>query len=167
MNHAWKDSSGRSSDPQVGSQVGVLVARVLLAEAQRLAGVPRMPWVPNNPADIIRRSQVGQSPSEFWVRRWRVEAIETALFDGQQRADWYLLRGWLALEAGRCVEARRHFRIVLDTVAAPERWIPEVNGLNALFDPREMQLLQQLSARQNIAWELSRHYLKWLDASQQ
>jgi len=146
--------SGRPSSPQAGEQVADRVGRVLLAEAQRLAGAPRIPSV--NP----------RIASDFWVRRWRLDALESGLVTGQQRADWYLLRGWLALEAGRCVEARRHFRIVLDLVVPPERWIPEINRLNALLDPREMQILQQMSGRQNVAWALSQHYLTWLDAAQ-
>jgi tetratricopeptide (TPR) repeat protein len=146
-------TAGRPSSSSSAQQIGERVARVLLAEAQRLGGAPRVPTL------------VQVLPSDFWVRRWRLDALETGLLEGQQRADWYLLRGCLALEAGRCVEAREHFQLVLATVVPPDRWVPEVNHLDALLDPREMQILQHLPVRQGTAEELSRHYLKWLDAA--
>jgi hypothetical protein len=47
-----------------------------------------------------------------------------------------------------------------------ERWIPEVQKLNAVIDAREYQGLQQLSISQSVARNWAQHYLKWLDAYQ-
>jgi hypothetical protein len=159
LNHAWQPPPGQPPIPSPRVEIGLAVGRVLLGEAQRFGGAPRLPlW--------LQKPTLLQPPSDYWVRRWRLHAIETGVSTEQQRAETYLKRGWLALEAGRCVEARQYFRTVLDLVIPGERWIPEVQKLNAVIDAREYQGLQQLSISQSVARNWAQHYLKWLDAYQ-
>jgi hypothetical protein len=84
---------------------------------------------------------------------------------GQQRSEWQLLRGWLAVESGRCVEARGYFQGTLNTGMPSANWAPQVNGLKVLL-PAEANFLQELALRQDIAQNVSRQYLEWLKASQ-
>ncbi len=131
------------------------VGRVLLAQALPLTGIPRLP-LPHP-----------QLASDYWVRRWRMEAIGTALIAGQQRGDWYLTRGWLALESGRCDEARRHFEAARAIAVPGEQWIAEVDRLNAWQDAKmEIPTLQQLGFRHRVLHNLSASYLRWLEAAQ-
>ncbi|HWG41956.1 MAG TPA: hypothetical protein VN688_04160 [Gemmataceae bacterium] len=157
LNHAWEPPLGQQLARDPRREIAETVGRVLLAsqrlEMLRVTGMPRLPTL-------------GQPPSDFWVRRWRLQAIETGIAVEGQRAGEYLKRGWLALEAGRCVEARRHFQTVLELVIPQERWIPEVQRLDAIVDLREIQGLQQLNLGQNLARNWAQHYLKWLDAYQ-
>ncbi len=159
LNHAWKDPSGRMSRDS-RARIGERVGRVLLAEGLYVTGVPRLP----SPFPEIAPGY--WIPSGFWARRWGLEAVEGGLLEAQQRAEWYLQRGVLALEAGHCVEARQHFQTVLDLVVPPERWIPEMDRLNVPLSPGELQILQQLPTQQSAARSLSQHYLQWLDAYQ-
>ncbi|HEY7424795.1 MAG TPA: hypothetical protein VH682_11245 [Gemmataceae bacterium] len=157
LNYAWKNPAGQPMHFGQRNHVGDAVRQVLMgelrAEAQHLLGIPQPlvpPWLPS---------------SEYARRRWRLEAIQTGLLVEQQRAEWYMLRGWLAVESGRCVEAPNYFQAALDTLVPPPRWMPEVNKLNILLDT-EARSLQELGARQGIAWSLARQYMKWLKASQ-
>ena len=164
LRHAWQPPPGQPRVPEPASAVGSLVGRVLLAEGQHLMGVPCVPWLTNNPADIFLRPFLAQNASEFWRRRWRMEAVLTGLLAVQQQADWNLTRGWLALEAGRCAEARKHFQNTRDNTVPLMQWAPEVDRLNAWLAPREeIPRIQQLGYRQVVLRALSQRYLRWLE----
>jgi hypothetical protein len=154
LDNAWRDPSGRMPHVETAAQIGLLVGRTLLAESQHLAGGFQAPTIS------------GLVPSHFWRGRWRVEAIETALLLGEQRVEWYLTRGWLALEAGRCEEARQHFRTVLDWVVSDDYWVPEIDRLRAFVGQQEVQQLFELGPRQDAARRLAQHCLRLLDAGQ-
>lgn len=166
LNRPWKDPQGQPEGIAAALQIGGGIGRVLLAESQRAAGTPRVPWVPNRPQDFFERPLLGQSPCEFWVRRWRMEALEANLSIQQQRDELDLLRAWLALEAGHNDQARRSFQTVAESVVPASRWIPEINQLDAFLDQREMPALQQINIRQNVARSLAQRYLKWLNEYQ-
>jgi tetratricopeptide (TPR) repeat protein len=153
LNGAWRDPSGRMPHIETAGQIAMLVARTLLAESQYLAGGIQVPTL----SSVL-------VPSHFWRGRWRVEAIETALLLGQQRVEWYLMRGWLALEAGRCDEARQHFQTVLDWVVSEDSWLPEIERLRDFVGQQEVQQLFELGSRQDAARKLARHYLRLLDS---
>ena len=169
LNHARRDPQGQPENVAAALQIAGGIGRVLLAEAQHAAGAPnalgapRVPWVPNRPQDFFQSPLLGQSPCEYWVRRWRMEALEANLSIQQQRDELHLLRGWLALEAGHNDQARRSFRTVAESVVPASRWIPEINRLDAFLDQREMPALQQINIRQNVARSLAQRYLKWLN----
>lgn len=151
LHHAWKPPLGQPMLPPPVDQLGQLVGKALLGEAQRLTGIPSMPIVVENASD-------------FWIRRWRYMAIITALDLTQQRADLHMLRGWLALEAGHSDEARKSFRAALDQIVPEKTWIPEINKLNAWLMPeREIPQIQQLNMRHAIVHDLSKRYLSWLE----
>jgi tetratricopeptide (TPR) repeat protein len=159
LNYVWKDPAGRPMYFGERIQIGRAVASVLLGEAQHLMETPLFPMPP----------WLAPIPSEYLRRRWRLDAIEVGLGIGQQRAEWYLLRGWLALESGRCVEARGYFQDMLDTLPLPQHWIPEIQKLEVLsedINPVEIQHLQELRVRQSVARIVSQQYLKRLEASQ-
>ena len=170
LNYTWKDAQGRPAGIDAALKVGWDIGRVLLAEAQHAAGTPRVPWVPNRAQDFVQsrhpgQAPLGQSPSEFWVRRWRMEALETNLSIEQQRTEMHLLRGWLALEAGHNDQARRSFETVIDLAVPSSRWIPEINRLDVFLYQQEMPALHQINVRQNVARSLAQRYLKWLNAN--
>jgi hypothetical protein len=154
LNNAWQDPSGKVPRVETATQIGLLVARALLGDSQYFASGVQAP------------SAGRLMPPHFWRGRWRLEAIETALFLGHQRVEWYLTRGWLALEAGRAEEARKHFQMVLDWVASDDYWVPEVDRLRAFLTQQEIQQLFELGPRQDAARQLARHYLRLLDAEQ-
>jgi hypothetical protein len=166
LNHSWKDAQGRPEGTDFALQIGFTVGRILLVEAQHAAGTLRVPWVPNRAPDLYGRPLLGQSSSEFWVRRWRMELLQAILRIAQQRDELQLLRAWLALESGHNDEARRAFQVLKDSVVPSSRWIPEMDQLDAFFDPRELQPLQQINAHQNITRSLAQRYLKWLNEYQ-
>jgi hypothetical protein len=128
---------------------------VQLSDAQRLA-LPR---------SAARARPLAGSPQLPLPLPRYAEAMVGSLAISQQRTEWQLLRSWLAVESGRCVEAGGYFQETLDTVTPSSRWMPEINRLNVLLPP-EANLLQELGARQDVAQSLSRQYLKWLKASQ-
>jgi hypothetical protein len=165
LNYVWKDQAGNRRGAEIGLQVSVQIGRALLAEALPFGGSIRVPWVPNNPADIVQRRDLGQSPSEFWARRWRLEALSNGLFANYQESEWHLLRGWLALESGRCVEAREQFGLVRETLVPASLWVPEMNRLSAFFSPQqELASLEQLRIRQSVANETALLYMRLLDS---
>jgi hypothetical protein len=145
-------------------QIALLIGKAMLGEGQRLSSLPNMPVWPNNPADILQRPMLTQMPSDFWLRRWRLEAIVNGMDFARQLAEWQVMRGWLALESGHCIEAREHFQTVRDLTIPFEHWIPEVNRLKApwLSAQDEIQRLNQLGLRHNILDALSKNYLNWL-----
>lgn len=167
LNHAWKEPLGnreRAPDPLAEFAKGV--GRVLLLEAQRLGGVPRPPdgfGAPRLPVVFpLTPSRSFAGGAEFGVRHLRLQALLSGLLVQQERGELHLTRGWLALESGRCDEARRDFEAASEALPDEKRWVPEVNRLNSILDVRELQLLQQLPARQAIARAWARHYLEWL-----
>jgi tetratricopeptide (TPR) repeat protein len=136
------------------------IARVLLAEAQTATNTPRAPFL----SPML--------PSHFWVRRLRMDAIFTGLLVVRQRAEWSWTRGWLALEAGRCGEARKHFQTARDLTVPITAWAPEVDRLVAWVIPQqemsrwqqqEMPRWQQLGYSHAILHDLSAYYLTWLE----
>jgi tetratricopeptide (TPR) repeat protein len=169
LNHAWKDPQGRPEGTDAVLQVGFSLGRILLAEAQRAAGAPhalgapRVPWVPNRVQDLFQRPFLGQSPSEFWVRRWRMEVLQANLLIAQQRDQLQLLRAWLALESGHNDKARRDFQVLRESVVPSSRWIPEMDRLDAFLTQQDLQALHQINLHQNVARALAQHYLKWLE----
>jgi hypothetical protein len=157
LDYAWTDPAGIPVHSLLRNRIAAAIGRVMLGEAQRFGGAMRFP------------SPRGEFPSDFWIRRWRLDALESSMRLTQERAEWHLLRGWLAVESGRCVEARTSFRDALDIVVPPSNWMGEVNGLDVLsprINPGEVQMLQDLSARQGSALSVSRQFLKWLDEAQ-
>jgi hypothetical protein len=162
----WQPGVMRMPEPVtlVAPQIG----QILLAEARHLMGSPCVPWVPNNLTDIIQRPWLSQnSYSEFWRRRLRLEAIISGLIAVRQQGEWEFMRGWLALEAGDCVEARKHFQTARDLAVQGQSWAPEVDRLNAWFDPQqEVTRLQQLGFRHAILYDYSTHYLNLLKEEQ-
>ncbi len=140
LNHAWKPPPGHRPLRDFRRDTASAVGRVLMAGAKREPGMPRLPIM-------------GQLFYDFWTRRWQLEAIEKGLSAGQERAETYLQRGWLALEAGRCTEARQSFQTVLDLVVPGERWIPLIDHLDVIFDQREVQVLQQLQHTAGHRWQ--------------
>jgi hypothetical protein len=163
LNHAWKDPRGRPEGADTALQVGFGLARVLLAEAQHATGMQRVPWVPNRAPDLYRNPFLGQSPSDFWVRRWRMELLQINLDVARKVNELQLLRAWLALESGHNEQARRNFRVLSESIVPSSRWIPEMDRLDAFFDSRELQPLQLINIHQNVARALAQRYLKWLD----
>lgn len=163
LRHAWQPPPGQLRMPDSIAKVAPLVGRILLAEARHLLGSPCVPWVPNDLDDILKRPWIGHNPSDFWRRRWRLEAIIDGLLAARQQGEWELVRGWLALEAGRCVEAQQHFQTAHDLAVPGNNWVPEVSQLNAwLNDQAEKTGLQQVSLRHAILFDQSSHYLNWL-----
>jgi hypothetical protein len=149
--------------PEPVTLVGPLVGKVLLAEAQHLMGTPSLPWLPNNPADIFQRPWLTQNASEFWRRRWRMEATINGLLSSRQLAEWNLIRGWLAVEAGNCGDARKHFQTALDLTVLGPSWAPEINRLNAWLDvQREVRGLEEVGFRFAVIYDQSTHYLNLL-----
>jgi hypothetical protein len=151
--HAWQPAPGQ---PVLGGpelSTALMIGRVLQNTA--LAGTRTTFMTLPVPRPIL--------PSNFWIRRWRLEAVVNGMVAVQQRAEWYLLRAWFALEAGHCVEARKHFQTVRDITVIGDEWGREVSKVNAwLDDRREIPQIQQLSIRHAVFHELSVHYLKWL-----
>jgi hypothetical protein len=163
LRHAWQPPPGQMRMPDPVMLVAPLVGKVLLAEAQHLMGTPSMPWATTNRADIFQRSWLTQNASEFWRRRWRMEAIINGLLAARQEAEWNLIRGWLALEAGHCVEARKHFQTALNLTVPGPRWAPEVNQLDAWLEPQsEIRGLQNVAVRHAVIYDQSTHYLNLL-----
>jgi hypothetical protein len=104
---------------------------------------------------------------DFWIRRWIHEAVLSGMSDIQQRAEWHLMRGWLALEAGRCVEARKHFQTVRDMCVIGDRWGRAIYQVNAWFDiQKELPNVKQVGIRHAVYYDLSVHYLNWLAEEQ-
>lgn len=128
------------------------IARVLLTEAQEVTGAPRFP--------LLRPLLL----SHFWVRRLRLEAIFSGLLVARQKAEWHATRGWLALEAGRCSEARRHFHSARDLAVPFTHWALAVDKLSdCMVLQEEMPRWQQLDISHAVLLDLSAHYLKWLE----
>lgn len=146
-------------------QIALLLGKAMLGEGQRLTSLPNMPVWPNNAADLIQRPQLTQMPSDFWLRRWRLEAIVNGMDFARQQGDWYLMRGWLALECGHCEEARKNFQAIRDLAVPFEHWVGEVNRLREpwLFPQDEIQRLNQLGLYHNLLDALSMNYLNWLE----
>jgi hypothetical protein len=164
LHHAWEESSGQQGMANPAVSVGLLLGRILMAEAQHLTGAPSMPWMTNNPMDIVQRPRLVHNGSDFWRRRWRLEALVNGLLANQQRSMWTFVRGWFALEAGHCAQAREHFRTVQETAIPAASWVPEVNRLNAWFDPQqEATRMQQVGYRHALLHDQSKHYLNWLN----
>jgi hypothetical protein len=158
LRHAWQPPSGQ---PPIGDPTLVTaqaIVRVLFAEAL------------HHTAEALFQKRALRIPSPypglpsgFWVRRWRLEAVINGLIAAQQQADWHLLRAWLALESGHCVEARQQFQAVRTMAVSGDAWVPEVNQINAWLDPqKEIQGLQQMGIRHSILYALSGYYLNWL-----
>jgi hypothetical protein len=154
LNYAWKNPAGRPAHFPERMRIGAAIGSVLMGEAQHLTGAPQLPAPP----------WLAPTPSDYSRRRWRLDALTGALLIEQQRVAWCMLRGWLAVEAGRCVEARGDFQDALDKVTLPRRWTPEVERLKVLIDA-ESDPLRELAVRQEIVRSLSRQYLKWLKTS--
>jgi hypothetical protein len=163
LRHTRQPPPGQMRLPEPASLVGTLVGKVLLAEAQRLMGAPCMPWVPNNLADPFQGRLMFQNASEFWRRRWRLEAVINGLLATKQEGEGYMLRGWLALEAGHCAQARKYFQTARDLAVFAANWAPEVNRVDAWLDPQtEGRGLQQVGFRHVLLYDLSTRYLNWL-----
>jgi hypothetical protein len=154
LNYAWKDPTGRPVHFPERARISAAIGSVLMGEAQHLTGTPQLPTPP----------WLTLTPSDYSRRRWRLDALAGALSIEQQRVAWCMLRGWLAVEAGRCVEARGDFQDALDIMTLPQRWMPEVERLKVLIDA-ESGPLRELAVRQEIVGSLSRQYLKWLKTS--
>src|SRR5579875_2651666 len=169
LRQAWQ-SSGQPRMANLADQVSLLVGRVLLAEGQLLPTArehplraPCMPWLPNNLADLFQQPWLYQNSSEFWRRRWRLEAVINGLMAARQQAEWHWMRGWLALEAGHCGQARRHFQMARDLTVSSTRWVPEVQQVNAWLVPQEeIAGLQQLGFHHALLHQQSMQYLHWL-----
>jgi hypothetical protein len=167
LSYAWKDANGNSINTINRVQIATMIGRVFWAEGQHLMGVPRLPWVPKTAKAMFDNPWLGQSPSDFWLRRWRLDGLKMAIFLQEERCNWYLMRGWLALEAGRCVEARKHFQAAGNEQVAETNWIPEVNRLQAMIEvkgqrPEERIKLEEFRIRQNFTRNVIRYYLHWL-----
>ncbi len=164
LHHAWQPTPGQMRMTDANTQVTTLIGRVLLAEARHLMGSPTLPWTPNDFADIFRRPWLACNPSEFWRRRWRMEAVINGLLITRQQGDWELVRGWLALEAGHCGQARKHFQTVRDLAVPAVNWAPEVNRLTAWLDEQvEPRGMQQAGYHHAILYDQSTRYLDWLN----
>lgn len=150
LRHAWEPLPGQPMlDPS--RMTAEAVGRVLLGEALRAAAMPRLP------------SAHPLLPSSFWIRRWRLDAVTSGLYGCLQHAEWYVLRGWLALESGRCVEAHRQFQAARAITVPFENWAPETNRVNAWMRPdRDIPEIQQLGFRHSVLRELSERYVDWL-----
>jgi hypothetical protein len=155
LNYAWKNPAGQSVHFRERMLVSEAIGCVLLSEAQRFAA----------PRSTERIRPLAGSPQLPLPLPRYAEAMLGSLAIGQQRTDWQLLRSWLAVESGRCVEARDYFQDALKTVTPSANWAPQVNRLNVLL-PAEANFLQELALRQDIAQNVSRQYLKWLETSQ-
>ncbi len=158
LRHDWQPPRGQLqiNDPVLVAQQAIV--RVLFAEALHHSAQavfqPRALRIPSTLPGL---------PSGFWVRRWQFDAILNGLYLAQQQAEWHVLRGWLALEAGHCVEARKQFQSARNMAVSGEKWIPDVNRLDVWLDPKtEVPRLQQLNSRHIILNALSGHYLNWL-----
>ncbi|MGH7170375.1 MAG: hypothetical protein ACRELG_08880, partial [Gemmataceae bacterium] len=148
LRHAWKPPVGQMTQLDLVRMTAETIGHVLLTGSQlrTIAIAPRFP-----------------ARSPFWVRRWGLEAVANGLNAALEQADYHLVRGWLALEAGHCIEARKHFEIVRDITVPGKNWIPEVNRVNAWRSPeREIQTFQQLGRQHNFLHDLSERYLNWL-----
>lgn len=166
LRHAWQPPPGQ---PRINPAmvVGPLIGRILLGEGQFLTGARFMPWAPKDPRDIFLRPRLVQNPSDFWLRRWRYEAILDGLAVAAEEGEQHLMRGWLALEAGQCTEARKHFHAVRDTAVPVEKYMPEIEKLDAWFIKQEIDNFQELRLRHNVLDGLSKRYLSWLAREQQ
>jgi hypothetical protein len=147
LNYAWPGSNLANK-----TSVTILVGQVLLDQAMQIGGAPSIPW-------------------EFWLRRWRHEALVTGVSAQQRRSEWLMMRAWLALEAGQCVEARQHFQSALEEVVPEERWLLEVRKLNALVDApnqqsMELRRLENTVMHQRFIRSFAQHHLRWLDEYQ-
>jgi hypothetical protein len=163
LRHAWQPPPDQMRMSEPITLVAPFVGKVLLGEAQHLLGVPPIPLVPNNPADFLQRPWLTQNASEFWRRRWRMEAIINGLLASRQLAEWNLIRGWLALEAGHCGEARNYFQTALDFTVPGPSWAPEINRLNAWLDvQREVRGLEEVAVRYAVIHDQGLHYLNML-----
>jgi hypothetical protein len=153
LNYTWKNPAGQPLHFAQRVQVGLMIGSVLMSGAGHVLDRPRV-FLPPLRMPI---------PSDYVLRHTCLEALEGALAINQPRTEWQLLRGWLAVESGRCVEARDYFQNALDTMALPQRWMPAVGRLKLPLGPEDFQLIQGLAARQSIAQSFSRQYLKWLE----
>lgn len=139
----------------LSSATAQTIARVLLTEAQEVSAAPRLP--------MLRPLLL----SHFWVRRLRLEAIFNGLLVARQKAEWHATRGWLALEAGRCSEARQHFQSARDLAVPFSHWALAVDKLSdCMVLQEEMPRWQQLGFSHAVLLDLSSHYLKWLEEKQ-
>jgi hypothetical protein len=105
-----------------GPVVAQYVGHLLLREAPQAAGLP---WQIDRhlPLLFARPGQVQ------WVQLYNWQTLaglagQTASFWTQREAELRLLRGWLALEAGRVAEADEQFRALEPLVAPPRPWMP-------------------------------------------
>jgi hypothetical protein len=171
LNRAWQPPQSQSA-PHPATMVAISLGRALLGnasrgvtkEGQRLMSMPSMPWLTNNPADLFQRTWLLENPSDFWLRYWRHSALVNGLNFAHQNGVWHLLRGWIALEAGRCVEARQQFRLARDLAVLPEDWVPEVDKLNAWMNPQvEIPGVSELGLRHFVLHNMSVGYLRWLE----
>jgi tetratricopeptide (TPR) repeat protein len=126
------------------------IVRVLLGEA--LKGTIRVPC--SNPV----------LPSDFWMRRTRLDAIREGMRAGQLPARHHMTRGWLALEYGNNAEARQQFQIARAIAVSGDAWITEVNEVKAWFDAQnEIAELRQMGLLHAAMHDLSERYLKWFE----
>jgi hypothetical protein len=132
LDDVWKDAKGKSRNAVNQDVIGTVIGQVLLEEARPLFGAPRLPWVPQPSKQGVEMRLLGQIPSRVWVRGLRLAALKAGVEIQEERTNWLLMRGWLALESGRCREARQHFRAALDEQVMPATWLPAVHQLQIL-----------------------------------
>ena len=102
-------------------------------------------------------------PWMFLRKRWQLDAINHALDAAQRSAQWHLMRGWLALEAGNNRDARRHFQTARETIVPAQNWIPTVNKLDVFLIPQmEIPEMQKKRLTQALLYDLSKRYLEWI-----
>ncbi len=102
-------------------------------------------------------------PWALLMKRWQLDAVNHGMDAAQRAAQWHLMRGWLALEAGYNPEARHHFQTARATIVPAQNWIPTVNKLDAFLIPQmEIPEMQKKRLTQALLYDLCKRYLDWI-----
>ncbi|MHB1422519.1 MAG: hypothetical protein ACYC3I_04855, partial [Gemmataceae bacterium] len=158
LRHAWQPPPGQPPLPDFAVLTAQTIGRAQLADALVATGTP----LPPSPLQFV--------PSSFWVHYWKLQALKVSLSTEIRHAEWLLLRGWLALESGHCVEARRHLQAARDLTLPVQEWFAVLNRMNVWFRPNRdfpplqyLQEVQQLGFQHGALNELSVRFLKWFE----
>jgi hypothetical protein len=137
-----------------------VIGSYILAAAPRAAAVPF--WLP-----LSRNPQGQLTPSVDW-QPVAIAISITVLEAIQNEAGVYLLRGLLALEAGRVADAEMFFRTAETLVVPDDRWVPLLFSLRAMI-PQEVlrQLFVSLRPAQAQAGALAKRCLTWIAEARQ
>jgi tetratricopeptide (TPR) repeat protein len=138
--------NARALDPRRPAVAAQIIGAALLNEAVRVGGAA---WLPPPDNRVLPHQYCWPLAFERSLT-WSFAHLQVA----EELAEWHLVRGWLALEAGSIEQAReqldRAARPVLPPDLRPTRLLPE---------------LIDLTARGHATRALAERYRAWLDAA--